>query len=112
MGKTENSVDRIKMLLHNESWLQKQVELRNERAVELNQRTLRIVETIPITKVICEKDDLGEPILATARVQYDISSENLLNQIKEENERLLRQEFKDLYLVIDYTNSMKTTNND
>lgn len=96
MSKEESNIDhgmRVTMMYKNyPDMLNEHVKARNEMAEKLNEKVIRIMKVSPLFGI------LGED----GRVDFDVTTKEILIQIKNENEKILRKAFPDLYLLADY----------
>ena len=74
--------------------LKEHVEARNLMADELNEKVMKIVEVSPISRVIDKDGNITEV--------FDVATKELLKQISDENDYLLRKSFPDLYKLNDH----------
>lgn len=102
MSEEEGNIDPVlrvaEMYKNNTELLRKHVQERNEMADKLNERVIKFLKYTPM---------MGKVVDGEMVYELDVSSKEILQAIRDENDNLLRKSFPDLYLISDFDNERK-----
>lgn len=115
MSKADGNINPFRrvaeMYRSNPDMLSEHIDARNKMAEQLNEKIFAIVKTSPMLGMVEtseSKEDVikklreGKSLDGEIKFDFDVTTKELLTQIRDENEKALRKAFPDLYLISDY----------